>query len=318
MDVSSFRRRIPLDKCWHNHSRNVHIATASFGMLSEIQQTARQYPSRVGICKPRRRADRSKYRTSIPFPAVTARLREKEFLSVFRMYRSDFYELLEWIRPNITKDVEMGKRGSNETVLPDSRLAISLRMLAGERYGDLMILYCIEQCTVYNVFHDTVHALNKVLKFPLLPKPDEGLRRLANGMKLSRCGGNPLTGCIGALDGICIKIDKPRAELNPALFYCRKGYYAIPVQALVDHFYRFLCASANFVGSTHDSLAHSSFKLGIYLMRGLLGKAHWIAGDEAYVFTECLLMPYPASQLPGFIFRQSFNFFLSSMRMHFE
>ena len=212
----------------------------------------------------------------------------------------------------------MGKRGGNETVLSDSRLAITLRMLAGARYGDLMLLYCIKQCTVYNVFHDTVDALNEVLKFPLLPKTDEGLRRLANEMKLSRCRGNPLTGCIGALDGICIKIDKPRAELNPALFYCRKGYYAIPVQALVDHSYRFLCASANCVGSTHDSLSHSSSKLGIYLMRGLLGKAYWIAGEEAYICTECLLTPYPASQLPGFIFRQSFNFFLSSMRMHVE
>ena len=110
------------------------------------------------------------------------------------MYRSDFYELLELIRPNVTKNVEMGKRGGNETVSTNSRLAVSLHMLAGVRYGDLMLLYCIKQCTVYTVFHDTFEALNEVLKFPLLPKTDEGLRRLANGMKLSRSRGNPLTG----------------------------------------------------------------------------------------------------------------------------
>ena len=291
MDSSRSYRPVSLDKFWHYHSRSVQIAASSFGWLSEVQQTARKYRSQVGIYKPRRRADRSKDRTSIAFRSVTARLTEKEYHSVFRMYRSDFYEMLELIRPNVTKNVEMGKRGGNETVLPDSRLAITLRMLACARYGDLTLLYCITQCTVYKVFHETFEALNEVLKFPLLPKTDERLRRLANGMKLSRSRGNPLTGCIGALDGICIKIDRPRAELNPALFYCRKGYYAIPFQALVDHSYRFLCASANCVGSRHDSLAHSSSRLGIYLIRGLLGKAFWIAGDEAYICTDFLLTP---------------------------
>ena len=43
----------------------------------------------------------------------------------------------------------------------------------------------------------------------------------------------------GALDGICINIKQPESHHGPAGFYCRKGYYSVPVQALVDSRYRF-------------------------------------------------------------------------------
>jgi len=49
----------------------------------------------------------------------------------------------------------------------------------------------------------------------------------------------------GATDGIAIKIATPHEDLNPAQFYCRKNFYALPLQAVVDSSYRFYIVLLN-------------------------------------------------------------------------
>ena len=65
-----------------------------------------------------------------------------------------------------------------------------------------------------------------------------------------------------ALDGIAIPTEKPREVQNQASFYKCNGYYALPVQAVVDARCRFVSFSSNCVGSTHDSIAHAMSSLG--------------------------------------------------------
>ena len=156
------------------------------------------------------------------------------------------------------------------------------------------------------------------LRFPDPVQSDETLQLLANEFKSSRKTISRLTGCIGALDGICIKIKQPESHHGPAGFYCRNGYYSVPVQALVDSRYRFLMVSAICKGSTHDSLAHSVSSFGIYLAAGLLNKDYWVAGDEAYSCDKSLLTPFPASMIRGHPFRDAYNVFQSSLRIHVE
>ncbi len=86
------------------------------------------------------------------------------------------------------------------------------------------------------------------------------LERLAGGFSLSRRGGSPLYRCVGALDGICVRVKKPLGKCKPRDYFCRKGFYSVPVQAIVDSSYRFLYMSARCVGSTHDSLAWAQEK----------------------------------------------------------
>ena len=169
--------------------------------------------------------------------------------------------------------------------------------------------YGIGRTTVYKNFKDTRQAILHNLRFPDTLQNDEKLKVLADEFKSSRRTISPLTGCIGALDGICIKIKQPDSHHGPAGFYCRRGYYAVPVQALVDSRYRFLMASAICKGSTHDSLAHSVSSLRRYLAAGLLNKDYWVAGDEAYSCDESLLTPFPASLVRGYPFRDAYNFF---------
>ena len=70
-------------------------------------------------------------------------------------------------------------------------------------------------------------------------------------------------GCMGAIDGIAIRVkcfstnDVP----DPGNYYCRKGFYALNVQAICDRKKRFLWCSTGHKGGTHDSRAFSETNL---------------------------------------------------------
>ena len=124
---------------------------------------------------------------------------------------------------------------------------------------------------------------------------------------MSRRSVNPFTRCIGALDGIWVKIKQLESHYGPARFYCRKGYYSVQVQALVDARYRFFPAPEICKRSTHECLAHSVSYLEGYLAVGSPQKAFWVAGDDAYACDESLLTPYRTSLLQGYPYRDAYN-----------
>jgi DDE superfamily endonuclease len=147
------------------------------------------------------------------------------------------------------------------------------------------------------------------------------LDRLAIGFTTSRLGCSPLYGCVGAVSGIAIKIVKPQDVTNPASYFCRNGFYSIPVQAVVDSSYCFTYLSAVYVGSTHDSTAWSVSKVGIQLKATGMKSSYWLAGDAAYDCRNGLLTPWSQSQVNDptcGLERGSFNYYHSSSRMHVE
>jgi len=123
-------------------------------------------------------------------------------------------------------------------------------------------------------------------------------QEFAIGFKNSRSPPSPLNGCIGAIDGIAIKIRNPHDDLNLSNFYCRKQFYALPLQALVDATYRFICCSLRCVGSTHDVLSLSISGLSRFLREGGLKPGLWIATEDAYECTESLITPFSKRRAP--------------------
>ena len=255
-------------------------------------------------------------REELTFENLTLVYDDALFCRAFRMPRQAFHELLSSVRQSLQKNIEMGRRAKRPTIPPDVRLAVTLRMMAGASYLDLMGTYQMSKTSVYNVFHSTCTVLSERLQLPGLPSTVSGLRHSAKTFKMSRNPPSPLSGCVGALDGIAIKIKKPAWCHAPSTLFCRKLYYALPVQAVVDADYRFLCCSARCVGSTHDSVAHTVSALGHYLESGKLHFECWIAGDEAYVCTESLITPFPAASATDA--EDAFNYYHSSLRMHVE
>jgi hypothetical protein len=92
-------------------------------------------------------------------------------------------------------------------------------------HHDLTMLFRIARSTVFSIFFATLCVITKRLRLPGIPIHDnEKLERLAMGFTSSRLGFSPLYGCIGAVDGIAIKIVKPQDVDNPASYFCRKGF----------------------------------------------------------------------------------------------
>jgi DDE superfamily endonuclease len=232
-----------------------------------------------------------------------------------------YANLLSLLKLDLTRDMRMATRSSGGRVDPDVRLALTIRMLSGASYLDMMMLFRVASSTIYDVFHGTIASIIRRIAMPGLSFQQNELQNLALSFTNSRQPSNPLYGCVAALDGICIEVQKPLDMYGPREFYCRKGMYAIPAQALVDANYKFLYLSAKCAGSTPDGIAWASSTLGLRLCREALPAGYWIAGDAAYPCRNAIITPWTAGQLLDDDFavsRDAFNFYHSSLRMHVE
>ena len=113
-----------------------------------------------------------------------------------------------------------------------------------------------------------------------------------------------------ALDGVSIRIRKPSSLdcVDPASYFHRKGYYAIPVQAIYDSKYKFLFMSEKCPGPTHDLVAFNISSYAEKLHDGLLGQGLWLAADDAYVCTENIITPLSREECMAGSASEAFNF----------
>lgn len=274
---------------------------------------------RAGIL-PRNRRSRALPRRT--FTEITKHLSDRAFRDCFRMSRPSFDFLLDIVRRDISKfsdqeemEEERSHRSGNSTQA-QIILAVAIRMLAGGSTHDIALAFDIGFSTVYTYLHSVVDSISNRIHLDSIPTNERELRTSALKFATSRPSVNPLPGCVGAIDGITIAIERPQKIYNPSAFYCRKGYYAIPVQGLVNSEYKFAAMSAFCTGSTHDSAALKMSNIGKFLDEGNLPIGYWIAGDEAYCCSENLLTPFKQSfTIP---YTDSFNFFQSSHRIHVE
>ena len=254
----------------------------------------------------------------LSFQEVTAWMSDEEFQRAFRMQRSTFRKLVELLCVHLERNEAMALRVSDGPIPVQVRVGIALRLMAGGSAIDLMTLFHIPDATINYILREVSQALNSVLTLPGVPTSVPECRRLAEWMRCSRVVRNPFYGCIGAVDGMAIRIHKPREKDLPRDYRSRKGFFALPLQCLVDGKYRILCFSMRCVGATHDSMSYAVSNLAAFLRDGCLPREFWIVGDEAYVCSELLITPYARAVAPPGSARDALNFFLSSMRIHVE
>ena len=98
--------------------------------------------------------------------------------------------------------------------------------------------------------------------------------------------GNVLRTVIGAIDGLLVPITYPGKEWNARKYRCRKGFWALNVQAVVDAQSRFLYASIIAPGASHDSYAYKSSslfeKITSVAAQHLQPHGFTLIGDDAY------------------------------------
>ncbi len=246
-------------------------------------------------------------------------LSEKIFQRMFRMSRRSFKILEDMLKKEISVDERKAVNSSGSVISLRTRLAITLRWLAGGSFLDICFAFGVAPGSFF-VEHGplwtTLSVINKVFKIEFPYENKGALDELSAGF--SRFSRGHMTGCVMAIDGwVCRTIAPNDAEVKtPTTYYNRHGCYGLVVLAGCDSQCKFLLFDPNYAGSTQDALAWSMTDTCAIIEDNKLLKEYFIIGDEAFSNTDQVLSPWPGRGLGHW--KDSFNYHLSSMRQCIE
>ena len=205
------------------------------------------------------------------------------------------------------------------------KLATTIRILGGCSPMAMAIMFDFSFATAYKIFK---HVISNWLSHESFC-PIDGVKYCSddNHMKsvaLQFCESSLgiINGCIGALDGWIVKVQKPLKSdgvNNPQSFYSRKGYYGVNVQAICDKNKKILFRSILSRGAEHDSTAFKNSSLYKWLLQhweSMAQKGYYFIGDTAYGLRSFLLTPYDDTMHGSA--EDNYNFFHSSSRISIE
>jgi DDE superfamily endonuclease len=254
------------------------------------------------------------------------------FHRMFRCHKVSFYRLVDKIKSRIDASVFKSEewliihnKKYSSAISGEVKIACTIRMLAGASYLDLLLSYGISSYMLYDIFHQTIQWINNTFVFPL-PRYliEENTEKLQEISELfSNRSNGIINGCIGAIDGIAIRIRSPniiRDDVpDPGNYYCRKGFFALNAQAICDSKKRIIWLSSGHKGSTHDSLAFSETKLIDLLEKKkeyLYKHRLFLIGDSAYAMQSYMIVPFPNADANTM--QDDFNYYHSKTRIHIE
>ncbi|GFU84356.1 putative nuclease HARBI1 [Trichonephila clavipes] len=142
-------------------------------------------------------------------------------------------------------------------------------------------LFDVSQPTVCRVVHRVSEAIASLLPdFIHLPVNREECKRIAGFPKV-----------IGALDGTFVRIVSPGGE-DAERFRCRKNYFALNVQTIVDSDLVIRNVVARWPGSAHDSTVFNNSAACLSLKTNALYQDFHLLGDTGYACEKYLLTPF--------------------------
>jgi hypothetical protein len=253
--------------------------------------------------------------------ALTAmdQLSDTHFKRMFRLSRQAFDALLEKVSDLLVGEEEYGVYSSGSPITPKTKLAVALRWLAGGSFIDICFEFGIGFGGFFQdggVLWGTLEALDAAMDLGFPFHDTAELRKVADGF--ARYSNGHMRDCTLAIDGWVCRTRKPNARevQNPMAYRNRHDCWGIVVLAGCDSNLRFLMFSAISTGSTNDVLAWDFCAMKKLLEEGALPRPFYWIGDEAFVNTSQLLLPWSGRGLQ--VWKDSFNFHLSSMRQCIE
>ena len=140
------------------------------------------------------------------------------------MERSSFYKLCSLIKNKVGKDkfksdsnVREATRQSNTTnfkggeITGELRMGVFIRLMAGGSYCDLLLMYGLSQGSIYSSFHQAAKWVNATFTFPFVTALQNEDKQFFDDISAAFASdsGGTYNGCIGALDGLAVKIKRP-------------------------------------------------------------------------------------------------------------
>ncbi len=139
------------------------------------------------------------------------RLEPALFKRMFRVDRATFDEVLERIEPHIKhRNQVKAINSSGAPIVLKTRLAVTLRWLAGGSYLDLCFAWGVGTSTFYHrdgVLWPTLEAIDAAFEIGLPVDDPLKLEESARGFDQHSCG--ILKGCIIAIDGFGVSTQQP-------------------------------------------------------------------------------------------------------------
>ena len=171
------------------------------------------------------------------------------FRRKYRMTKDEFRLLCTRIKAKVGEKVFQVFRpdhtSTRHSVSGETKVAIGLRLLCGGSYLDLIgRAYGVEApSTVYRHFHTFIKWIEETFSFPLVDILDgldrgseDAIQRLREmSADFSADSNGTFSGCIGAVDGLAIRIKCPSNVNDPGNFFCCKNCYTLNVQKTHHH-----------------------------------------------------------------------------------
>jgi DDE superfamily endonuclease len=189
-----------------------------------------------------------------------------------------------------------GSKGGN--------ISTNVGQLHGGSYLDLIPLFDVSKSHLYKLFGRFLNWVLKTFEFPLARwiREDRWQPLIDRALDFAEKTNGIFYGAFAANDGLVVRIWCPRLDEvpDPGNYYCRKGFYALNVQAMCDRRKYFLWCYPSNKGSTHDSAAFMSSRLYNLLKEKsteFCDRGLFIVGDSAYGLTPFLLTPYDQDEI---------------------
>ena len=257
---------------------------------------------------------------------VDAKLRANEWYEYYHMPLATFNKLHDML---FTESPETKARsmqqGGNSTKMgaidTHVKLACALRELYGEKRKSMVDVFKISKTSARISFMDVIRRINACAELHgALYKTDhsqEVLQLRAYTFSQRSAFPNVLRHVVGAIDGLFIKTQQPRAKEvgNVRSYYSgHKKAFGVNMQGVCDASCRFIAFACNTSGATSDYVAfkHSN----CYSTWPEVPSPYYYVGDCAYPLAPYCMIPFVGSLLAPH--DDVFNFYHSQLRITIE
>eukprot|EP00918_Siedleckia_nematoides_P007840 GHVU01017073.1.p1 GENE.GHVU01017073.1~~GHVU01017073.1.p1 ORF type:complete len:405 (+),score=31.62 GHVU01017073.1:240-1454(+) len=246
--------------------------------------------------------------------------REGQFARMYRMNRVSFEALVARLECRLRQDATRSRQRSwTDPVTPATKVACTIRWLAGGSYHDIRRVYRMSKTHFYDVVYQVIDAINDdpglEVHFPRTPEEREAM---AAGFARESAEG-VIDGCIGCVDGWLCPIAAPSSNSVGRVSAFFSGHYhrfGINVQACADYYARITAFSCQSAGGCNDSGAFLEWGLAA-LVEGNT-EYRYLVGDNAYPNRRWLLTPFNILEVANRPDRETYNRFLGSTRQVVE
>ncbi|XP_065671416.1 putative nuclease HARBI1 [Hydra vulgaris] len=211
---------------------------------------------------------------------------------------------------NTLQDDLSSTTGQNNSILPETKVLVSLRFLAtGSFQNPIGDTSEMSQASTSRIIHQFCESFMQHYSYLVKWYSSQEEITKVKQSYFEACG---VKGLLGLIDGTMVPIKGVTGADEPA-FICRKGYSAINCQFVVDYDGQFRDVVIKYPGSCHDAFVYSNSTLKQTMEADPV--AGFLFGDSGYGLSPVMITPFSPAITPEEMF---FNKTHSRVRSRIE